>query len=1215
MERSDLKGRVRRAAPGPVPVVLAALVLIGSAPIARGQGCPPGGLTLTPATLPAGTVGVPYNQVIATTNGAAPVTFDLPSGNLPPGMRLATDGTLSGTPTTGGAYTFTVRATDKKNCTGSMTYTLRICSTITVAPATLPGGVAGTAYSQTLTASGGTAPYSFAVTTGAIPPGTTLSSAGALTGTPTAAGTFNFTVTATDANACTGSQSYSITVTCPAIALAPAALPAATGGAPYSQTITASGGTAPYAFSVSAGNLPPGITLSPGGVLSGTSVAGGTYNFTIAATDADGCRGTRAYTLTVSCPPITISPATVPGGTVGTPYSQTLSAAGGVGPYGFAVTSGALPAGLTLSAGGVLSGTPTAAGTSNFVVTATDADNCSGTRNYSITISAAPCPTITLSPASLPGATAGSPYSQTISASGGTPPYSFALSSGALPPGLTLAASGALTGTPTTSGTFNFTVSATDAAGCIGSRGYAIIVSPPPCPTITLAPPTLPGGTVGTAYSQSVSASGGAAPYTFSVVGGTLPAGLSLSAAGALTGTPTATGTFNFTIGATDSNHCAGSGNYAVTISPAACPTVTVNPASLPQGTLGTPYNQTLSASGGAPPFTFSVASGSLPGGLTLSSAGALSGTPTAAGVFNFVVTATDVNGCTGNRSYSVTIGTAPCPAISISPATLPDGVAGTAYNQSFSASGGAAPYTFAIQSGSPPSGLTLTTSGLLSGFPSAPGAYSFLVSATDRNGCIATASYTITISCPSVVLQPAALPAGSVGTPYAVTLTASGSTGPYTFSIASGALPPGLSLSTTGALAGIPTSATTSAFTVIATSATGCQGSAAYTLAIGSGGPAITALNPGSAAAGGPAFTLRVSGTGFEPTSVVQWNGAARQTQFVSSTELDASIPASDIVTTGSVPVTVLTPGRGTSNVLSFTISSTCQPPGPPGNPTIVPADHPTDPVTGVDFLRLSWSPPATGGAPSRYEWALNGDAFVSAGTDTSVVIPPRGRSDPLQLHVRAVGCAPGPAADSPVYSPQAPAASFSASGPVAPGATVTFTDTSDPQATSWLWLFGDGQIATTQSVVHTFTAAGTYSVVLIASNGAGSSMAVRSQVVQSETVTAGRATSTRPFEAGEAGRQRLDDVRLAGPRKTWLHASAPGAEDETILYLRFLDDRGRLVLERRLSIAPGEEAVFDVGAFGIRGDYSLEAVSARDVRVEIVETGPPGPVKWRLP
>jgi photosystem II stability/assembly factor-like uncharacterized protein len=178
---------------------------------------------------------------------------------------------------------------------------------------------------------------------------------------------------------------------CPNITVNPAnpTLPSGTAGQPYSQSFTASGGTAPHSFTVSAGTLPPGLSLSSGGLLSGTPTGFGAFNFTVQATDASGCTGTRAYTLLINppCPTITVNPATLPVGTVGTPYNQTLTATGGTTPYSFAVTSGALPPGLTLSSTGVLSGTPTTAGPFTFTVTATDANNCTGSRGYSVTIS------------------------------------------------------------------------------------------------------------------------------------------------------------------------------------------------------------------------------------------------------------------------------------------------------------------------------------------------------------------------------------------------------------------------------------------------------------------------------------------------------------------------------------------------------------------------------------------------------------------------------------------------------------------------------------------------------------------------------------------------------------------------------------------------------------------------------------------------------------
>ncbi|MGH9844572.1 MAG: Ig domain-containing protein, partial [Blastocatellia bacterium] len=187
----------------------------------------------------------------------------------------------------------------------------------------------------------------------------------------------------------------------------------------------------------------------------------------------------------------------------------------------------------------------------------------------------------------------------------------------------------------------------------IGQVGFGT----PPCPTITVSPsdPNLPPGRAGDSYSQTFTGSGGTSPYSFTISAGLLPGGLTLSSAGVLSGTPTAFGTFNFTVKATDSNGCMGTRAYTLVINPP-CPAITVNPSSLPNGVVGVGYNQTVSATGGTPPYTFTIISGGLPAGLTLSPAGVISGTPSSGGTFGFTIKATDANGCMGTRGYSVTI-------------------------------------------------------------------------------------------------------------------------------------------------------------------------------------------------------------------------------------------------------------------------------------------------------------------------------------------------------------------------------------------------------------------------------------------------------------------------------------------------------------------------------------------------------------------------------
>jgi len=175
----------------------------------------------------------------------------------------------------------------------------------------------------------------------------------------------------------------------PTITISPTSLSNGTAGISYSQTFTASGGTAPYTWSVVSGSLPAGLALSSGGVLSGTPLSGTTANFVIQAMDSFGYTGTQSLSLTISGATITISPTTLSNGEEGTSYSQTFTASGGTAPYTWSVISGSLPAGLSLSSGGVLSGTPSSPTIASFTVQALDAYSNSGSEPLTLTIVAA----------------------------------------------------------------------------------------------------------------------------------------------------------------------------------------------------------------------------------------------------------------------------------------------------------------------------------------------------------------------------------------------------------------------------------------------------------------------------------------------------------------------------------------------------------------------------------------------------------------------------------------------------------------------------------------------------------------------------------------------------------------------------------------------------------------------------------------------------------
>jgi methionine-rich copper-binding protein CopC len=441
-------------------------------------GCPT--ITVTPASLTPADVGVAYGPVqFLQSGGTTPIAWSLTGGALPAGMSFNASGVLSGTPTATGTFTFTVTATDADGCTGTVTVTLSVsCPAITVAPSSLGPANVGVAYTPvTFTATGSPAAVTFALTSGTLPTGMSLTSGGLLSGTPTAAGTYTFTVTATDANGCSGSVTVTLSVTCPAITVSPGTLTNATAGAAYAPvTFTASGAPTAVTFAVTSGTLPAGMTLTSGGLLSGTPTATGTFSFTVTATDANGCSGAVSVTLQVLCPTITVTPTTLTNATVGSAYAPvTFAQTGGVGTTTFSVTGGALPAGMTLSSAGVLSGTPTAAGTASFTVTATDANGCTGTVTVTLDVQ---CPTITVTPATLPDALGGVAYSQLISVTGGTAPHTWS-ASGALPAGVTFnTGTHTLAGTPTQTGTFPITITATDVNACSGAVTTSLKVLP-----------------------------------------------------------------------------------------------------------------------------------------------------------------------------------------------------------------------------------------------------------------------------------------------------------------------------------------------------------------------------------------------------------------------------------------------------------------------------------------------------------------------------------------------------------------------------------------------------------------------------------------------------------------------------------------------------------------------------------------------------------------
>lgn len=797
-------------------------------------------LDISPDVLLAGAEAAPYSLTLSGSGGTAPYAFRVDSGlgPLPPGLSLANSGAITGTPVVGSAGSYPVRIVMEDRTTQSssadyhwiyqdFTFVIQPPPTIVVAPATLPNGAAGAPYSRLLSASGGTGPYSFALTSGSLPAGLVLAADGALTGTPTAGGSFAFNVTATDSNGFDGSRAYVLQVTAADIVLSPG-LDRGYVGQPYADVVTASGGTAPYSYAITAGVLPPGLVLNAGtGAIAGTATGNGIFGFTVTATDSSTGTGPYSdsldYEIVMYSPSIDVAPAALPDGRTGDAYTQTFAASGGTAPYSYALFSGSLPPGISLSSAGVLSGTPTTTGTFNFTMYITDSSAGSGpfsvSRNYGLTIASAVPVT--------------GDVSATVAYGSGVNPVGLDLSGGAadsvavasLPGHGTAIANGtAISYQPHAgyAGPDSFTYTATNAEGSSAPATVSITVSPP---VIAITPSAPLTAQVGASYSQTFTWSGGAAPYSaYSVAG--LPMGLLVTASDGdsvtVSGTPNQSGSFTVSVSASDSS--TGSGPFTaddvftlqvdapgLTMTPAAGSALT---ADYPQ-----PYSQTFSASGGTAPYVY-VLTGPLPAGLSFDgTSGTLSGTPAEAGTaFPFTVTVTDSSTGAGSpyslsQNYVLQVDH----DIELTPSTLAGGTVGTSYAQVLAAAGGVAPYTFAMDAGtSLPPGLSLAAGGSIAGTPTASGAYSFSVRASDANGVPGTHGYSMSIAAANLTVTPATLPGGAVGTPYSQTIGASGGIAPYSYAIAAGALPPGFSLDAgTGVLSGSTSAAGSYSFDV----------------------------------------------------------------------------------------------------------------------------------------------------------------------------------------------------------------------------------------------------------------------------------------------------------------------------------------------------------------------------------------------------------------
>lgn len=258
---------------------------------------------------------------------------------------------------------------------------------------------------------------------------------------------------------------------------------------------------------------------------------------------------------------------------------------------------------------------------------------------------------------------------------------------------------------------------------------------------------SLPNGAQSANYSGSLTANGGAAPYIWKVIVGTLPPGISFASNGVLSGIPTAMGNYSFTVQAADSESVPQVVSAPLNLTIGSTSTsLSITTSTLPQGSVDHSYSGSLTAAGGTSPYTWMLVSGSLPSGISLSTAGGISGTPTAAGSFLIGVQAKDSAASPQTATTSLSLTVMP-PALQVSTTSVPGATTNVGYSTSLSASGGTQPYTWWVSAGQLPSGIGLSSSGVVSGTATVSGTFPFTAEVRDNSGSTATASLSLVVA------------------------------------------------------------------------------------------------------------------------------------------------------------------------------------------------------------------------------------------------------------------------------------------------------------------------------------------------------------------------------------------------------------------------------------------------------------------------------------
>ncbi len=844
-----------------------------------------------------GFVGSSFNVNLTASGGPASYTWSVESGALPPGLTLlsginlpsgspAGSAVLTGVPTLAGIYDFSLRVTDSSNSAnfGVRLFRIQIGPFQLSISTLLPWTNAGSSFSQTLAVTGASGTVTWALKYNSLlPPGLSLAPDGTLAGSPTTTGRYSFTLVGTDTNGMFRTFTFTLDVyaagTYPPLSITTAPDLGRILMGTQSIQIAAFGGQPPYTFSLAPGSapLPPGFRLQSGPPLpahfASTSQAGilgvalgpGVYSPTIRMTDSTGANFDRTFALRIVG--VLSSMSNPAEAAMNVAYSYQLTPSGGVAPFTFALTgsSGLLPPGISLSASGLLSGTPTASGAYPFTVRITDSSGDYWDWSHTLSVTALRLTNSLSMPRLMPAGTQNAAYSQTLTVAGGTPPYTWSVVSGSsMPSGLSLSPAGAITGTLSTGNRTSTTVKLTDSAGnsLQLALGFPIVSASLSMPSFSTGN-DLGDFSVNNNLESGISATGGIPPYTYAVESGsTLPGGLFLRTASLLgnnytplsaflQGRTTTPGNFTFTLRATDSAGNSTTRAFSMRVARLSTLNTSMPLSGKPAMAIGTPFTETLLGVGGTSPYTWSPYQ-FLPEGLSLTAGGVLSGTPMNTGYYSFGVNLSDSAGNTAVRYFNVTVASGAAGTLRIEAG--PDlGTASFGYSSfSFTSSGSALAtpnFSYSVESGSTlPPGLALlsgsslpdvssnpTTTAILAGYLSTPGTYKFTLRVTDSSGYLGLR--TLTLKVVPLVFITNSLPPATTQSAYYAPIKLAGGTAPYTISLAPGSLPlpPGLSLNSSNQMVGTPTVPGVYSFTLMAGDAAGNSMPRSFTVNVSS--------------------------------------------------------------------------------------------------------------------------------------------------------------------------------------------------------------------------------------------------------------------------------------------------------------------------------------------------------------------------------------------